>query len=143
MYIKMIGDNTKYQGRLERIGTHLIKVSGLIQHTTGFMLYLDNNELAGDYSKFVYPYLDPNLGEGVYMYSDNNTTYKEEEGVLSKEDAERQKIIGVINEYIGNDLKDLKQEAEDLNNMIGSIQDMMAGLEQALYELYNILLGEE
>lgn len=143
MYIKMIGDNTKYQGRLERIGTHLIKVSGLIQHTTGFMLYLDNNELAGDYSKFVYPYLDPNLGEGVYMYSDNNTTYKEEEGVLSKEDAERQKIIGVINEYIGNDLKDLKQEAEDLNNMIGSIQDMMARLEQALYELYNILLGEE
>ena len=135
MYIKMIGDNTKYQGHLERIGTHLIKVSGLIQHTTGFMLYLDNNELAGDYSKFVYPYLDPNLGEGVYMYSDNNATYKEEEGVISKEDAERQKIIGIINEYIGNDLK-------DLNDIINSVQDTMEGLGQALYDLYSALLGE-
>lgn len=142
MYIKMIGDNTKYQGRLERIGTHLIKVSGLIQHTTGFMLYLDNNELAGDYSKFVYPYLDPNLGEGVYMYSDNNAIYKEDEGVISKEDAERQKIIGIINEYIGNDLKDLKQEAKDLNDIINSVQDTMEGLEQALYDLYSALLGE-
>lgn len=142
MYIKMIGDNTKYQGHLERIGTHLIKVSGLIQHTTGFMLYLDNNELAGDYSKFVYPYLDPNLGEGVYMYSDNNAIYKEDEGIISKEDAERQKIIGIINEYIGNDLKDLKQEAKDLNDIIGSVQDTMEGLEQALYDLYNALLEE-
>lgn len=142
MYIKMIGDNTKYQGHLERIGTHLIKVSGLIQHTTGFMLYLDNNELAGDYSKFVYPYLDPNLGEGVYMYSDNNAIYKEDEGVISKEDAERQKFIGIINEYIGNDLKDLKQEAKDLNDIINSVQDTMEGLEQALYDLYSALLGE-
>ena len=98
--------------------------------------------LAGDYSKFVYPYLDPNLGEGVYMYSDNNATYKEDEGVISKEDAERQKIIGIINEYIGNDLKDLKQETEDLNKIISSTQDTMADLEQALYNLYNALLGE-
>jgi hypothetical protein len=142
MYIKMIGDNTKYQGHLERVGAHLIKVSGLIQHTTGFMLYLDNNVLAGDYSKFIYPYLDPNLGEGVYMYSDNNATYKEDEGVISKEDAERQKIIGIINEYVGNDLKDLKQEAKDLNDIINSVQDTMEGLEQALYDLYSALLGE-
>ena len=76
MYIKIVGDTTKYQGKLERVGLHLIKVSGLIQHTSGFRLYLDNDVLVGDYSTFVYPYLNPNLGEGIYMYSDNNLSYQ-------------------------------------------------------------------
>lgn len=135
MYIKMVGDNTKYQGSLERVGTHLIKVSGLIQHTTGFMLYADNNVLLGDYSKFVYPYLDPNLGSGIYMYSDNNITYEEEQNTPTKEELERQKIIKIIDEHVGNDVRDLIGEVNDLYGLLGTVYESMGTIEELLTTL--------
>ena len=51
MYIKMVGDTTKYHGKLERLGLHLIKVTGLAQNTNGFRLYVESGELVGDYSR--------------------------------------------------------------------------------------------
>ena len=108
MYIQIVGDTTKYQGKLERIGLHLIKVSGLIQHTSGFRLYLDNGVLVGDYSNFVYPYLDPNLGEGVYEYSDNNMSYDDEIIKPDKKEEERQNIISVVTQK--HDLREIMYE---------------------------------
>lgn len=139
----MVGDNTKYHGSLERVGTHLIKVSGLIQHTTGFMIYADNDVLLGDYSKFIYPYLDPNLGIGVYMYSDNNTTYEEEQNTPTKEELERQRIIKIIDEHVGNDIRDLVNEVNDLYGLLGFVYETMNVIEEALGDLITTSENEE
>ena len=131
MYIKMVGDTAKYQGTLERVGLHLIKVSGLIQHTSGFRLYLDNDVLVGDYSTFVYPYLNPNLGEGVYEYSDNNMDYEEEEKP-SDEEKERQKIEEIITEKVGGDIELLTQQMIEMSNILAPMYEVILEIQDAL-----------
>ena len=131
MYIKIVGDTTKYQGKLERMGLHLIKVSGLIQHTSGFRLYLDNDVLIGDYSNFVYPYLDPDLGEGVYEYSDNNMDYNDE-GKPSKEEQERQKIEEIIEDKVGGDIISLSQQLIEMSNILAPMYEVILEIQEAL-----------
>lgn len=135
MYIQIVGDTTKYQGNLERIGLHLIKVSGLVQHTSGFRLYLDNGVLVGDYSEFVYPYIDPNLGEGVYEYSDNNLSYEEFEAPI-KEEQEKQKIESIITQSVGQDIDSLKAKVDELT-------DVVASLYETILELQNTPIAEK
>ena len=132
MYIRMVGDTTHYQGALERIGLHLIKVSGLIQHMSGFRLYLDNDIMVGDYSAFTYPYLDPNLGEGVYMYSDNNMDYEEEQSRPSKEEQEKQKIEKIIDDKVGKDINSLSQQLVNINDMILPMYEVLLDIQEAL-----------
>lgn len=132
MYIRMVGDTTHYQGTLERIGLHLIKVSGLIQHMSGFRLYLDNDIMVGDYSTFTYPYLDPNLGEGVYMYSDNNMDYEEEQSRPSREEQEKQKIEKIIDDKVGNDINSLSQQLININDMILPMYEVLLDIQEAL-----------
>ena len=129
MYIKIIGDTAKYQGSLENIGSNLIKVSGLIQHTSGFQLFLDDDTLIGDYSDYIYPYNDPYLGEGVYEYSNNNMSYDEVEKPL-KEEQEQQKIESIINKSVGQDIASLKARVDELT-------DVVASLYEAILELQN------
>jgi hypothetical protein len=131
MYIKMVGDTAKYQGTLERVGLHLIKVSGLIQHTSGFRLYLDNDILVGDYSTFVYPYLNPNLGEGVYEYSDNNMDYEEEEKP-SDDEKERQKIEKIITEKVGGDIELLTQQMIEMSNILAPMYEVILEIQNTL-----------
>lgn len=131
MYIKIVGDTAKYQGTLERVGLHLIKVSGLIQHTSGFRLYLDNDILVGDYSTFVYPYLNPNLGEGVYEYSDNNMDYEEEEKP-SDEEKERQKIEKIITEKVGGDIELLTQQMIEMSNILAPMYEVILEIQDTL-----------
>ena len=131
MYIKIVGDTTKYQGKLERMGLHLIKVSGLIQHTSGFRLYLDNDVLIGDYSNFVYPYLDPDLGEGVYEYSDNNMDY-DDEGKPSKEEQERQKIEEIIEDKVGGDITSLSQQLIEMSNILAPMYEVILEIQESL-----------
>ena len=131
MYIKIVGDTTKYQGKLERIGLHLIKVSGLIQHTSGFRLYLDNDVLVGDYSTFVYPYLDPNLGEGVFEYSDNNMQYDDKD-IPSKEEQERQKIENIIAEKVSGDICLLSQQMIELSNILAPMYEVILEIQDIL-----------
>ena len=132
MYIQIVGDTTKYQGNLEHIGLHLIKVSGLIQHTSGFRLYLDNGVLVGDYSNFVYPYLDPNLGEGVYEYSDNNMSYDDEIIKPDKKEEERQNIINVVTQTVGEKLALLSQEVAELSNILTPMYEVILDIQEAL-----------
>lgn len=132
MYIKIVGDTTKYQGKLERVGLHLIKVSGLIQHTSGFRLYLDNDVLVGDYSTFVYPYLNPNLGEGVYMYSDNNLSYQTEIEKPSKEEEEQKKIANVVTNLVSADLNSLATQLNNINEMILPMYEVLLDIQDAL-----------
>ena len=130
MYIKMVGDTTKYQGTLERVGLHLIKVSGLIQHNSGFRLYLDNDVLIGDYSKFVYPYDDPNLGENVFEYSDNNMTYQ---GVESnEEEKERKKIEEIIEEKVGKDVETLSQQMIEISNILAPMYEVILEIQDSI-----------
>lgn len=132
MYIKIVGDTTKYQGKLERVGLHLIKVSGLIQHTSGFRLYLDNDVLVGDYSTFVYPYLNPNLGEGIYMYSDNNLSYQTEIEKPSKEEEEQKKIANVVTNLVSADLNSLATQLNNINEMILPMYEVLLDIQDAL-----------
>lgn len=132
MYIRVVGDTTKYQGKLERIGLHLIKVSGLIQHESGFRLYLDNDVMVGDYSKFVYPYLDPDLGEGVFMYSDNNMDYEEESTKPSKEEQKKKEIEGVIIKTVGDDINALAQQCIAINESLLPMYEVLLQIQEAL-----------
>lgn len=134
MYIKIVGDTSKYQGKLERVGSHLIKVSGLPQSTQGFRIYLGNDTLIGDYAKFVYPYLDPNLGEGVYEYSDNNMVYEDEQNKPTAEEAERKKIESIIEDYIGNDIRLLSYQLDEQSELLMSVYEL-------LEQIQDILLG--
>lgn len=132
MFIRIVGDTTKYQGKLERIGLHLIKVSGLIQHESGFRLYLDNDVMIGDYSKFIYPYEDPNLGEGVYMYSDNNLVYEEEVNKPTIEEEKERKVKDIIAKTVGNDVTLLSQEINETNDMLIAMYGMLSEIQAAL-----------
>ena len=132
MYIRIVGDTTKYQGKLERIGLHLIKVSGLIQHESGFRLYLDNDVMVGDYSNFVYPYLDPNLGEGVFMYSDNNMDYEEESTKPSKEEQKQKEIEGIVLKTVGADINALAQQCIAINDSLLPMYEVLLEIQEAL-----------
>lgn len=132
MYIKIVGDTSKYQGKLERVGLHLIKVSGLTQHTSGFRLYLDNDVLVGDYSTFVYPYLDPNLGEGIYEYSDNNMDYEEESTTPTKEEQEKQKIEGIVTKLVGDNVNLLANQVTETSETLLSIYEILLDIQGAV-----------
>lgn len=132
MYIKMVGDATKYQGTLENVGSHLIKVSGLIQHTSGFQLYLDNDVLVGDYSDYIYPYNNPNLGEGVFEYSNNNMVYEEVEAP-TREEQEEKKIQSVITKTVGEDIYSLTEQIADITNLLTPIYEALLELQDKLH----------
>lgn len=132
MFIRIVGDTTKYQGKLERIGLHLIKVSGLIQHESGFRLYLDNDVMIGDYSKFIYPYKDPNLGEGVYMYSDNNLVYEEEVNKPTIEEEKERKVKDIIAKTVGDDVTLLSQQVNETNDMLIAMYGILSEIQAAL-----------
>jgi hypothetical protein len=132
MFIRIVGDTTKYQGKLERIGLHLIKVSGLIQHESGFRLYLDNDIMIGDYSKFIYPYEDPNLGEGVYMYSDNNLVYEEEVNKPTIEEEKERKVKDIIAKTVGDDVTLLSQQVNETNDMLIAMYGILSEIQAAL-----------
>ena len=132
MYIKMVGDTTKYHGNLERLGLHMIKVSGLIKHNSGFRLYLDNDVLVGDYSNFIYSYDDPTLGEGIYVYTDNNLQYEPDETLPTKEEQERQKIESVITKFIGDDVTALSQQISTISETLIPMYEVMLQIQEAL-----------
>ena len=132
MFIRIVGDTTKYQGKLERIGLHLIKVSGLIQHESGFRLYLDNDVMIGDYSKFIYPYEDPNLGEGVYMYSDNNLVYEEEVNKPTIEEEKERKVKDIIAKTVGDDVTLLSQQVNETNDMLIAMYGILSEIQATL-----------
>lgn len=132
MFIRIVGDTTKYKGKLERIGLHLIKVSGLIQHESGFRLYLDNDVMIGDYSKFIYPYEDPNLGEGVYMYSDNNLVYEEEVNKPTIEEEKERKVKDIIIKTVGDDVTLLSQQVNETNDMLIAMYGILSEIQAAL-----------
>lgn len=143
MFIRIVGDTTKYQGKLERIGLHLIKVSGLIQHESGFRLYLDNDIMIGDYSKFIYPYEDPNLGEGVYMYSDNNLVYEEEVNKPTIEEEKERKVKDIIIKTVGDDVTLLSQQVNETNDMLIAMYGILSEIQAALIPSEDKEEGEE
>jgi hypothetical protein len=143
MFIRIVGDTTKYQGKLERIGLHLIKVSGLIQHESGFRLYLDNDVMIGDYSKFIYPYEDPNLGEGVYMYSDNNLVYEEEVNKPTIEEEKERKVKDIIAKTVGDDVTLLSQQVNETNDMLIAMYGILSEIQATLIPSEEEEKGEE
>ena len=123
-YIKMGGDNSKYQGTLEVMGKHLIKVSGLVKNTNGFRLYLDNGELIGDYSKYTHIYENPNLGENVYEYTDNGMSYEEREKEI-KDKQEKDKIKHIVDDMYLTKFNEIQTQLSELQENLISIYESM------------------
>ena len=121
-YIKMGGDNSKYQGKLEIMGKHLIKVSGLVKNTNGFKLYLDNDELIGDYSKYTHIYENPDLGENVYEYTDNGMSYEDREKE-AKEKKEKDKIKHIVDDMYLIKFNEIQAQLSELQENLISIYE--------------------
>ena len=123
-YIKMGGDNSKYQGKLEVMSKHLIKVSGLVKNTNGFRLYLDNGELIGDYSKYTHIYENPDLGENVYEYTDNGMSYEEREKEV-KDKKEKDKIKHIVDDMYLVKFNEIQEQLSELQENLISMYESM------------------
>ena len=123
-YIKMGGDNSKYQGKLEVMSKHLIKVSGLVKNTNGFRLYLDNGELIGDYSKYTHIYENPDLGENIYEYTDNGMSYEEREKE-AKDKKEKDKIKHIVDDMYLVKFNEIQEQLSELQENLISMYESM------------------
>ena len=88
--------------------------------------------MVGDYSNFVYPYLDPNLGEGVFMYSDNNMDYEEESTKPSKEEQKQKEIAGIVLKTVGADINALAQQCIAINDSLLPMYEVLLEIQEAL-----------
>lgn len=133
-YIKMVGDNSKYKGELTVVNKHIIEVRGLIQNLNGFRLYQDNDTLIGDYSKYIYAYEDPNLGEGIYRYSDNNAEYEGSSEQETKEQEELAKIESVVKKVVSTDIADMLARIEEIESALLEFYDSIGASEEVTDE---------
>jgi hypothetical protein len=88
--------------------------------------------MVGDYSNFIYPYLDPNLGEGVFMYSDNNMDYEEESTKPSKEEQKQKEIEGIVLKTVGADINALAQQCIAINDSLLPMYEVLLEIQEAI-----------
>lgn len=125
-YIKIVGDTNKYHAKLLRMNDHLIKVVGLDKTLNGFRVFLDNGDLIGDYTKFKYEYNQPNLGDGVFMYSDDNREYKPPKTEEELKEDRKQEILEVIDDYMRKNFVQLFEESQEIQDMIIDIYENLS-----------------
>lgn len=71
-YIKFLNSDEHLNGNVKIIDDHTVEVSGCNQNLSGFQLFTDADFMFGDYSKYKYDYEEPNLGNKVYRYTNDN-----------------------------------------------------------------------
>lgn len=71
-YIKFLNSDEHLNGNVKIIDDHTVEVSGCNQNLSGFQLFTDADFMFGDYSKYKYDYEEPNLGDKVYRYTNDN-----------------------------------------------------------------------
>lgn len=75
-YIKFLNSDEHLNGNVKIIDDHTVEVSGCNQNLSGFQLFTDADFMFGDYSKYKYDYEEPNLGNKVYRYTNDNHKWK-------------------------------------------------------------------
>ena len=75
-YIKFLNSEEHLKGKVKIIDDHTVEVSGCNQNLSGFQLFTDSGFMFGDYSKYKYNYEEPNLGDKVYRYTNDNHKWK-------------------------------------------------------------------
>ena len=75
-YIKFLNSDEHLDGKVKIIDDHTVEVSGCNQNLSGFQLFTDADFIFGDYSKYKYDYEEPNLGDKVYRYTNDNHKWK-------------------------------------------------------------------
>lgn len=77
MFLKIINNETQYEGFISVIAKNIIRVQGLPQATAGFYLYRDNNyeRLIGNYSTYTTLYRVIDVDKNIYEYSNNGSKY--------------------------------------------------------------------
>ena len=75
-YIKFLNSDEHLDGKVKIIGDHTVEISGCDQNRSGFELFTDADFMFGDYSKYKYDYEEPNLGDKVYRYTNDNHKWK-------------------------------------------------------------------
>lgn len=75
-YIKFLNSDEHLDGTVRVIDEHTIEVTGCNQNLSGLQWFTDSDIMFGDYSKFKYDYAEPNLGDKVYKYTNDNHKWK-------------------------------------------------------------------
>jgi hypothetical protein len=77
MFLKIINNETQYEGFISVIAKNIIRVQGLPQATAGFYLYRDNNyeRLIGNYSTYTTLYRVIDVDKNIYEYSNDGSKY--------------------------------------------------------------------
>lgn len=77
MFLKIINNETQYEGFISIIAKNIIQVQGLPQATAGFYLYRDNNyeRLIGNYSTYTTLYRVVDIDKNIYEYSNDGSKY--------------------------------------------------------------------
>ena len=75
-YIKFLNSDEHLDGKVKIIDDHTVEISGCNQNLSGFQLFTDADFMFGDYSKYKYDYEEPNLGDKVYRYTNDNHKWK-------------------------------------------------------------------
>ena len=75
-YIKFLNSDEHLNRNVKIIDDHTVEVSGCNQNLSGFQLFTDADFMFGDYSKYKYDYEEPNLGNKVYRYTNDNHKWK-------------------------------------------------------------------
>ena len=75
-YIKFLNSDEHLDGTIRVIDEHTIEVTGCNQNLSGLQWFTDSDIMFGDYSKFKYDYGEPNLGDKVYKYTNDNHKWK-------------------------------------------------------------------
>lgn len=76
-YIKFLNSDLPLTGKVKRIDEHTIEIRGCNQNLSGFQLFTDSSMMFGDYSLYRFDYGEPNLGDKVYRYTDDNHKWKQ------------------------------------------------------------------
>lgn len=75
-YIKFLNSDEHLDGVVRVVDEHIIEVTGCNQNLSGLQWFTDSDIMFGDYSKFKYDYGEPNLGDQVYKYTNDNHKWK-------------------------------------------------------------------
>ena len=71
-YIKFLDSDEHLNGKVKIIDEHTIEISGCNQNLSGFQLFTDSGFMFGDYKRYKYDYEEPDLGNKVYRYTNDN-----------------------------------------------------------------------
>lgn len=99
--------NNKQIGEIIPISDNIIEVTGLLQSTSGFIFYLDNNIAVGNYDDFTTIY--KTIDETTIQYSNDGTIYVEPPTPPPPTEEEKKKEFELFKESKVNEMNQIQQ----------------------------------